>query len=208
MGKLKKGINGPFTGKIGTVHGSSYNGVPYVKGPHKKRTKDISDKERANRIKFDVAQKWLSPLTGFVREGFKGYSPTAQGFVAAKSHLLRNAMKGEAPDFSIDPARVQLSYGNLDLPQNITLEKSGPVEITIRWDAGRTRNSNRHDQVMWVAYDLNDGYAAFNTTYEFRHKGSCTLTFSKDRTWHFWFAMNADDRSRQSNSVYLGEVSM
>lgn len=208
MGKLKNGINGPFIGKIGKVHGSSINGVPYVKGPYKRRTKNISAKERANRIKFAVAQKWLDPITRFVRVGFKGYSPTSQGFVSAKSHLLRNAMKGEAPNFSVDPALVQVSYGTLELPRNITLEKSGPTDIIFTWDTQHSSDADSRDQVMILAYDINNGNAQENTFYEFRFKGNCTWTLTKDKTWHIWFAMNAYDRSRQSHSVYLGEVTL
>jgi hypothetical protein len=85
MGRLISGINGPIQGKIGTVIGSSRNGVPYVKGPYKNRTLKVSVKELANRKKFAAAQYWLSPILNFVHEGFKGFSQRSQGFVAAKS---------------------------------------------------------------------------------------------------------------------------
>jgi len=41
-GKLVNGINGPFTGTIGTIVGSSRYGEHYVKAKYKKRTKDIT----------------------------------------------------------------------------------------------------------------------------------------------------------------------
>jgi len=44
MGRLVAGLFGPVIGKVGTVIGSSRNGIPYLKGPHKNRTKTISEK--------------------------------------------------------------------------------------------------------------------------------------------------------------------
>jgi hypothetical protein len=63
MGRLLTGINGPIYGKVGSVIGSSRNGVPYIKGLYKKRTLKVSEKELANRQKFAAAQAWLRPRT-------------------------------------------------------------------------------------------------------------------------------------------------
>jgi hypothetical protein len=79
MGRLINGINGAFEGKVGSVVGSSWKGIPYIKSAYKKRTKKVSAKELANREKFAMAQDWLKPLLPFVREGYKGYSSTVEG---------------------------------------------------------------------------------------------------------------------------------
>jgi len=81
----------------------------------KKADQQTLPAEIANRNRFAIAQAWLKPLIGFVREGFKGYSPTVEGFVAAKSFLLRNAIEGEYPDYIINPAKMKLSYGDLPM---------------------------------------------------------------------------------------------
>ena len=62
MGKLINGIYGSFEGKVGTVVGSSWKGIPYIKSAYKQRTKKVSEKELANRNKFAMAQAWLKPL--------------------------------------------------------------------------------------------------------------------------------------------------
>ena len=38
MGKIKQGILGGFKGKVGTVIGSSWNGIAYMKGQPQSRT--------------------------------------------------------------------------------------------------------------------------------------------------------------------------
>ena len=52
MDKLINGINEPFPGKVGTASGSSWKGIPYIKGPYKKRTGKAGKEEKGNRNKF------------------------------------------------------------------------------------------------------------------------------------------------------------
>ena len=113
MGRLINGIHGPFVGKVGSVIGSSWKGIPYIKAAHKARTKTVSTAEKGNRNKFAMAQRWLKHVLEFVRIGFKGYTPTVEGFLAAKSLLLRNSFEGVKPDIFINPALVKLGHGTL-----------------------------------------------------------------------------------------------
>ena len=59
MAKYLHGIAGPISGKIGPVVGSSWRGIPYLKGKYRKRTGRVSDAEKANRNKFAIAASWL-----------------------------------------------------------------------------------------------------------------------------------------------------
>src|ERR1700730_7625171 len=73
MSKIPYGISGPVIGKIGSVVGSSWKGVPYIKSiPHKRNAK-AGPGEAANRMKFAMAHRWLKPVLSFVREGFRKY---------------------------------------------------------------------------------------------------------------------------------------
>jgi len=210
MGRLTGGINGPIRGKVGTVIGSSWKGIPYLKGPYKKRTLKVSKKETGNRSKFSEAQYWLKPLLKFVREGFKGYTPTVEGFVAAKSYLLLNAFEGEQPDIRINPALVKVSYGDLPLSNNIAVAQIDGGAVHFSWDTAAVEGGNARDQVMLLAYDIENGKAYFTTTGQFRSVGADVLHIdpTPGKTWHFYVAFTAADRSRQSDSVYLGEATV
>lgn len=207
MGRLINGINGPVQGKVGTLIGSSRNGISYVKGPYKKRTKRVSKKELANRNKFAAAQHWLQPVLAFVREGFKGYSQRAQGFVAAKSWLLKNAFEGTGPEASINPALVKLSFGDLPLPGDIAVGLSAPGKLEFTWDPATVAGTHPKDQVMLVAYDIKNRQATFFTTGQFRNAGADILPIptAKGKTLHLYLGFCAHDRGSQSESVYLGE---
>ena len=206
MGRLLNGINGQVHGKVGTVIGSSRNGIPYVKGPYKKRTQVVSEKELANRKKFAAAQKWLAPLLDFVREGFRGYSQRAEGFVAAKSWLLKNAFVNEGETLRIEPALVKVSSGSLPNPKTLTVGRTSTGNLKFTWDPAND-GSALCDQIMMLAYDVENGRVVYNTTGQFRSTGADTLQLDPGylNKFHVYAAFNAADRSRQSESIYLGE---
>jgi hypothetical protein len=109
----------------------------------------------------------------------------------------------------INPSLMKISVGNLPLPHNIAAAKLTPRQLQISWDTSEY-TGNRFDQVMLLAYDVEKGRAVFNTTGQFRSVGSDTLHIepaSPERVYHIYAAFVAADRSRQSDSVYLGTIS-
>lgn len=210
MAKYKSGINGPFLGKVGTVIGCTWKGIPYMRALPAKRTSSPSDAELANRKRFADAQAWLKPLTPFVRVGFKGYSPTVEGFVAAKSYLLRNAIEGEYPNYRIKPEKMKVSHGDLPLPTNAeVVYETGTLVFS--WDTtlDKATTASAHDQVMILAYCTELQQAIFLTTGTFRKNGTDTLALPenfKEKQVEVYIAFLAADRSEQSDSLYLGSI--
>jgi hypothetical protein len=212
MAQLTNGVSNPLFGTIGRIVLSSRNGVPYVKGAYKSRTKKISKKELANRQKFKVAQQILQPLLHFVRIGFAGYSERSYGFIAAKSHLLKNAMEGDQDNPVINPALVKLSNGPLPLPENIVVSKFDNNTIEFSWDTNIYQSSSIYqassfDQAMMVAYDFEKRKCHSFPHGQFRQAGSSTLKVATGYNYHLYLAFASPDRSCQSDSVYLGEMS-
>jgi len=205
MAKVSDGLLGPLSGKIGPVIASSWKGIPYFKSVHKPRTTNISDKEKANREKFKQAQAWLKPLLEFVRLGFKGYTKTVEGFSAAKSYLMKNALDTEG---RIDPSKVKLSWGSLALPDNISVERAGEKKLQFNWNYERGKGVADRDQVMLMAYDIKNAKANYTIAGEFREAGTAMMDAPCDAgaSCHVWLAFVAADRRSQSDSIYLGEV--
>jgi len=210
MATYTNGINGTFKGKVGTVIGSSWKGIPYIKSIPDKRTIPAHEKEQLNRNKFAMAHWWLKPVKDFVRAGFKGYSERVEGFIAAKSWLLKNAFEGAGEQMVINPALVKVSYGDLHLPTNITAHKTAADQLQITWDVSALKN-DKYDQAMILAYDIEHSVAVHNTTGQFRHVGSDTLYIPptiSEMTYHIYIAFVTADRSRQSDSMYLGTITL
>jgi hypothetical protein len=208
MGKLINGIYGSFKGKVGPVVGSSWKGIPYIKAAYKKRTKKVSAKELANRSKFAMAQAWLSPLLPFVREGYKGYSKTMEGYSAAKSYLLKNCFTGIAPNLTIDPSLMKVSYGELPLSANVKVKAGKNGSLQFSWNKAAVKGTSGQDQAMLLAYDVDNKMAYYNLTGQFRNTGADVLLIdtTPGRSYQVYLAFIAADRTGQSDSVYLGEL--
>jgi hypothetical protein len=209
MAKYQFGIHGPFSGKVGTVVGASWKGIPYMRSLPKKRTGKISEAEQANRKRFALAQLWLKPLTPFLRIGFKNYRDRLEGFVAAKSYLLKNAIEEQEGAILINPEKVLLSHGPLELPTGIevTLEEEG--KLSFYWDTPSLSNSGARDQAMLMAYCLEENQAVYETHGAFRETGTDVLalpTNFKGKSILVYAAFVSADRERQSMSVFVGEL--
>jgi len=206
MGRLIGGPNGQIQGKVGNFIGSSRNGIPYVKGLYKKRTLKVTEKELANRKKFAAAQAWLAPILEFVRVGFRGNSQRSQGFVAAKSWLLKNAFVRDVEKLRVDPALVKVSSGDLPNPSDISVSWTENRDLKFTWNTAND-GSGFSDQIMMLAYDVEKPFARSNTTGQLRSTGQDILSMDTayGKNFHVYAAFNAADRSRQSESMYLGE---
>ncbi|OQP39758.1 hypothetical protein A4H97_16160 [Niastella yeongjuensis] len=209
MAKFNEGINGPFQGKVGRVVGANWKGIPYMRSLPKKRTSPPTAGELANRKKWVLTQRWLKPIQDFVRIGFKGYSLRSEGFVAAKSYLLKNAITGEGETLAIDPALVKLSWGNLPLPENLQMTRLEGKRVQFTWDPLFTHElSHKGDQIMMLAYNVEKDRAVSNPYGQVRAHGFDILEIdtSKTGTFHIYVAFVAHDRSRQSESVYFSTI--
>jgi hypothetical protein len=205
MARYKNGINGTFMGKVGTVVGSVWNGLPYMRSAGNPRTAPAGENEQANRDKFAAAHLWLKPLLPLLREGFKGYSPTSYGYNAAKSYTLKYGMEGG----QVQPARVKISLGDLPLSDNLSATIVAVGKIDFIWSTDNTAYSDRNDQVMVLAYHPESATAIYEIHGAFRHTGIQTLNISTafaGKTLQLYAAFIAADRSRQSDSVYLGAI--
>jgi hypothetical protein len=210
MGSIVFGSLGPVKGKVGNIIVSSWKGKPYVKSVPGERKSPPTQKELINRKKWAMAQAWLTPIIEFVRQGFNGYTPTVEGFLAAKSYLLKNAFEGEAPDLIINPALVKVSSGELSLPENIGFSQITAGTIQFTWNTDNINYDNRYDQVMLLAYDVENRYYVLKIIGQFRGTGMDTLQLSlvSHGVYHLYIAFVAADRKSQSDSVYLGAVSV
>lgn len=207
MARYDNGINGPFSGKVGPVVGSSRNGVHYLKSKGNPRTSTASDAELKNRNKFANAHAWLKPLLPVLRVGFSGYSQTCYGFLAAKSYVLKNAME----DGLVQPERVKISHGDLPVSPDLALNLTDPAKLSLSWTSDYIQNADPKDQLMLLAYLPEKAMAIYEIHGAFRDSGTQVLNLVRDfadQVIHVYAAFIAADRSRQSDSVYLGPITI
>lgn len=205
MARLNNGINGGFSGKVGAVIGFQRFGQSYIRGLPRKRTAKVGAGEQANRDRFAVSQKWLKPLVEFLRIGFKGYAPTYQGFVAAKSYNSKHALKQDENNgnWFIDPFLALVSHGQLPLPHDITVSVEAN-EVVFGWTLD---NGNNSDCAMLLAYDVLNNIGEYDLIAGERRAKTARLRLPEGASLehtHLYLAFVTFDHSMQSNSQYLG----
>ena len=135
MGKIRQGILGGFKGTVGTVIGSSWNGIAYMKGRPQSVKNPKTPAQLAQRSFFKEVQDLVGQLSAEQREFL--FPSTPQGMT--RRNMLAKQL-AEDPIITEDSKAVNLAdlktIGNAptaDLPPvSITASRSN---ITISWDA-------------------------------------------------------------------------
>lgn len=105
MGTIKQGILGGFSGKVGTMVGSSWKDISYMRGRAQSVRNPRTEGQMEQRSKFAQVLELLKPITAYVRIGFKTYAKQQTAFNAAMAYNVKNAFSGTYPNFVFDHLR-------------------------------------------------------------------------------------------------------
>src|SRR5690606_33485045 len=115
MGIINQGINGPFKGKAGSVIGSSWKKISYIKGlQQKKGVKRTPSAEQAiQQRRFKLLNDFLRPLSNLLNVSLKPFLAKATGVNAAFSLNYDRAFLTDGDDIVLNYEALQLSHGSL-----------------------------------------------------------------------------------------------
>lgn len=116
MATYKKGILGVFSGKVGTVVGSSWKGISYMKSLPKASSKAPTALQIDQRLKFALISSFLKPIKSITNIGYGSVTGNVTPANAVASYHLNNAIVGSSPNFQIDYPMVMFSRGELPGP--------------------------------------------------------------------------------------------
>jgi len=207
MATYSKGANGAFSGKVGSVIGSNWRNVDYLRGLPKKSSKPSTEPQLAQRTKFALAAQYLSPIKDVLNTGFKDKQLNKiTGYNAAVKIFLNQAVTGDYPDFQIDFSKVVLSKGSLSVMHGLSAGLQG-ADLLLNWQSILNRYNAFADDVLTVV--LFNATKNMYLVYEEAQRAALTYTavigtnFSGD-VFHVWgFAVNRD-ATGVANSQYLG----
>lgn len=211
MATYSNGANGAFSGKLGSIIGSSWRGVDYLRGLPKKSTKPSSDLQLAQRSKFAMAAAYLSPIKDILNIGFKDKQLNkATGYNAAVKIFLNQAITGEYPDLTIDFAQMVLSKGSLSVFHDLNATLQG-TDLQLSWQSITNRYNAFADDVLMVVI-FNDTKKMY-LAYEDAQRAALSYTaviganFSGDVLYAWAFAVKRENNI-VANSQYLGSFTM
>ena len=222
MARLLEGIFGPIVGKLANTVGYVRKGqaVIRINARKPKRKKARTPAQQAVNLKFKLVKAFISVINGFTNVGFKldveGTTKIAQN--NAVSYNIKDAIKGEFPDFELDYSKIIVSKGTLMPPLNPTVELEDN-QLRIKWEVnpGLSRE-RRRDQVMMLAYLPVSKETSYVLSGARRTAGEDVLEIDYRKTDHYsqkkdtsievYVAFIADDRQSISDSVYAGRIEL
>ena len=211
MATYSKGANGAFSGKVGSIVGSNWRGVDYLKSLPKKSNKQSSDLQLAQRRKFALAPIYLSPIKDILNIGFKDKQLNkTTGYNAAVKIFLNNAIVGDYPDFTIDFSQIVLSKGSLSVFHGLSAVLQG-TDIVLSWQSISNRYNAFDDDMLMVVL-FNDTKKMY-LVYEDAQRAALTYTAIVGNTaagdvFYAWAFAVKRENNVVSNSQYLGSFAM
>lgn len=207
MGTIKQGILGGFSGKVGTVIGSSWKGISYMRGRAQSVKNPRTEGQVEQRSKFALTLDFLKPITAYVRTGYKTYASKQTAFNAAMSYIVKNAVSGAFPNYTLDFSQVLVSRGSLTQPLNANATMAAS-KVSISWtDNSGQGNAQPIDVAMPLAFNTDKGEAVFSTNSDTRADQLAELTFPADwvgDTVEIYIGFISADGINVANSLYLG----
>ena len=135
MAIYKNGILGEFTGTIGSVVGSSWRGIPVMRGKPIRKKTGFTVLQEQQRARFLLVSGFLRPLTGLLNQT---YQKSAVGMTCFNKALSENkaAITGDYPSIKIDYPRIVLSKGRLPLGEPPVISSPEGGKLLLSWKTG------------------------------------------------------------------------
>lgn len=206
MAKFINGAIGTFSGKVGSIIGSSWRSIPYMRGLSKKRTKPFTEAQLAQQRRFGLMGEFLLPLKGLLEIGLANVDDSRATLFNRAMALNLPAVTGTYPDFDIDYSRIRFSKGGL-LPLRNVAVTPGTGSVTITWNPAVNRFTGHEDDEVYVLlhdHELNLFYTS--DTIAPRSAGTVEIPLDDDNSGHqadIWvFAVSRDGQI--TNTVHAG----
>jgi hypothetical protein len=153
MARYKKGINGPFSGKVGSVVGASWRGIDYMRSVQKAITKPASQAQTNQRLVFALVTGWLKPLRDLIWIGFQVFRGSKTPMNGCVSFVMKEAITGDAEQSNIDFPKVVFSRGEL-LVSLIREFTRTDTALFIKWENGPAcAFNNADDKATFILYN-------------------------------------------------------
>jgi hypothetical protein len=212
MGKYQNGINGPFRGKIGSVTGSSWNGIDYMKGhPNVNKSRKPSDAQQKQRDKFTVASTFMKSMKEVILFGFNAGTAGQSVYSSASAYLIKNALDTTTKPYRISYSDVLVTRGEYPGAKNPTAIAGESGQITFNWkNSTGIGAAKATDIVLLFIYSPAQNKFIYRDNVATRSMETATLHIDvfKGETVETYISVLKADKSEVSPSLYAGEVTM
>ena len=210
MARIKKGILGGFAGKVGTVIGSNWKGVDYIRSLPKASSKPATLLQTDQRLRFAAVMGFLRPIGALINKGYRGVTGARTPMNAAMSYHVKNALTGISPDFVMDYSKVVFSKGDIAGAWAPEADSVSAAQLTFSWQNNSgTGLAEEDDEAILLVYNSEKNQYVFLETGETRITGTVNLLLPSDFSGDevdCWISFKAVTSKRMATSVYIGKA--
>lgn len=211
MALVKKGPAMGFSGAVdGLIYYQQSDGTTTVAKEAVRSSKPPTILQLSTQQDTRVCAELLKSITDFINVGFELQAKLEKlnQNNSAVRYIRHNAITGTYPDRRIDYARLLVTCGKMETPQNaaVTLTETG---FSFTWDAEIKKGSHHSDQIMLMAYFPELKKAVYLTAGAQRFKGTDMLMLSGVKHGYaaeIYISFISDNRKAISNSIHLGQL--
>ncbi len=207
MARYNYGINGPFSGKCGTVVGASWNGINYMRSLPELSSAPATIAQQAQRNKISAGSSLLKPIAALIKLGFPTKVKGKTAMNIAMSYLTKYAMSHVGKDVTLHYDKMIFSEGIL-LPSHLEeIVTFDDALVQVKWNNSPETVLNQcSDKAMVILYNPEkEDFVHFEHIAD-RGDQEVLLQLPKDfsgDTVHCWVFFTNSDGSRVSSSNYF-----
>lgn len=210
MATYKNGINGAFSGKVGTVIGASNRGVDYMRSLPQPSKKPPTQAQKNQRLKMSIISGWLRPLLDVINIGYQNFNGVITPMNACVSYHLKNALMTPETTCEIDYSKAIFSRGELLISTVLEITPMPECLLFIKWEnASPSLFCADNDQANFIFYNPEkQQYLTFeNIANRSAKEASLKMpeNFAGD-TLYGWMHFVGPGMEMVSTTVYLGDV--
>ncbi|MNL19175.1 hypothetical protein D3C87_1403620 [compost metagenome] len=211
MAKLKHGIFGPISGKLGSLVGASWMGIPYLRQAPKAKTRPAprSAAQIANEQKMKFVNELLVPFHAFIAAGFQNQAIGKTALSAAYSINFHQAITGVYPNLGADYSKMTISKGLLPGLGNPEIVFTAPDTVQLIWQPNTSIKTMFDDQLILVLYSpelrLADGFTGGIKRSD-RHCEFKIDTRLVGKALEVYLGLASINRKKAANSSYMGRL--
>jgi len=210
MGIISKGILGGFSGLVGTVVGSNWNGIDYMRSrPTRRKALVFSQAQLDQQQKFTLAARFMQTLGHLPDLTFQQYAVRQTGRNSAVSYLLHHAITGSSPLFSIDYSKVLISRGKLTMAPGASAAAGMANRVNFAWtNNGGDGTARNTDQAIVVVHCPVLNQSVYSLASATRSTEACSIEVPAFNGYavHTWLAFISEDGKLKTNSTYTGTL--
>jgi hypothetical protein len=209
MGRIKKGILGGVSGKVGAVVGAHWRGIDYLRGRPKIQTKPRTEAQHAQTSKMRLLRGFLLGIGNIIKKCFQNFTEYTE-MNAALSYNMIHSIAGSYPTFEVDFPALVYSKGELLACWNPKAISKAANQVKVSWkNRPFSTMSSADDSVIVIMYCVKTEEFSIYDLIGTRSDNSVTLATQEGvsgNTVHCYISFYSEARQISSTNEYIGEI--